>query len=297
MSYEEDNPWCRDIRKGIEQVLLGESKITYFYMNTKVAFERGPQQAKEAYALYQKLRPDGVIVADDDAQAMFVVPYLKGKVKTPVMFCGVNEDPRIYGYPNEHISGAMEQAHVRESLAFAQQLVPSVASVCFLVKESPAGNALHKQVESDREGYPAMVAAFHRVSTIEELKALAGPLNDNCRAILVDSLEGILDDEQKSLDNRQIFNILFRFYHGPLIGSNLYHVEQGALCAVVKTGHEQGELAAEQLLKALHGMRVDQIPITVNYRGKRLINVDALSALGISPRANALQGATLVNTK
>jgi len=30
-------------------------------------------------------------IADDNAQSMFVLPYLKDKVKTPVMFCAVEE--------------------------------------------------------------------------------------------------------------------------------------------------------------------------------------------------------------
>jgi len=278
-------------------VLSKECAIAYFYMNTKVAFEGGPQKAKDAVTLYERLQPDGVIAADDDAQAMFVVPYLKGKVKTPVMFTGVNRDAETYGYPNEHISGVLERAHVKESLAFVQQLVPSVRNVCFLVKESPAGRALFKQVESERKNYPAEVKALYAVQTIADLKALAGSLTDNCQALLVDSLEGILSESQMPLNNRQIFDELFAIYRGPVIGFNSYHVEEGALCAVVKTGQEQGELAAEQLDKALHGTRVEAIPMTVNYRGKRLINVDTMTVLGISPRANSLQGATLVRTR
>jgi ABC-type uncharacterized transport system substrate-binding protein len=297
MSYEEDNPWCQEIREGIDQVLSKECAITYLYMNTKVAFAGGPQKAKEAFSLYQRLQPDGVIAADDDAQAMFVVPYLKGKVKTPVMFTGVNGDAETYGYPNEHISGVLERAHVKESLAFVQQLVPSVRNVCIVVKENLAGRALFKQVQSERQSYPAEVKELYAVQTIAELKALAGSLTDNCQALLVDSLEGILSESKMPLNNRQIFDELFKFYPGPVVGFNSYHVEEGALCAVVKTGQEQGELAAEQLHKALQGTRVEQIPITVNYRGKRLINVDTMTVLGITPRAHSLQGATLVRTR
>jgi ABC-type uncharacterized transport system substrate-binding protein len=297
MSYEEDNPWCKGIHEGIERVLGPESEITFFYMNTKVAFAGGPKKAEEAYALYRQLQPQGVITADDDAQAMFVLPYLKGKVETPIMFTGVNDNAEKYGFPTGNISGTLERAHVRESLAFIQQLVPSVRNIGFLVKDSPAGNALLRQAESERDSYPAEVGGLYKVSTVDELRALSVPLGEKCQALFVDSLEGIVDERQKPLTNRQVFDILFRIYHGPVIGANRYHVEEGALCAVVKTGQEQGELAAEQLAKALHGTPVDQIPIEINYRGQRLINVNALSILGISPRPNTLQGATLVKTK
>ena len=91
MSYEEENPWCIQIKEGIDSVFAGNSDIKYFYMDTKKNIEGGDQKAKEAYALYIRFRPDGVIVADDNAQSMFVLPYLKDKVKTPVMFCAVEE--------------------------------------------------------------------------------------------------------------------------------------------------------------------------------------------------------------
>ncbi len=49
MSYEkpEINPWCREIKEGIDSVLGGKSKIDYFYMNTKINFDGGKQKAKK----------------------------------------------------------------------------------------------------------------------------------------------------------------------------------------------------------------------------------------------------------
>jgi hypothetical protein len=77
MSYEEDNPWCVEIKEGIDLVLTSTCGVKYFYMDTKKDLKGGPQKAEEAYALYQEFQPDGVITADDNVQAMFVVKYLK----------------------------------------------------------------------------------------------------------------------------------------------------------------------------------------------------------------------------
>jgi hypothetical protein len=113
MSYEEPsvNPWCKQIKQGIDSVLAKTFEITYFYMGTKKNLDGGPQKAEEAYALYRKLRPDGVITVDDNAQWMFVLPYLKDKVHTPVMFCGVNAEPEKYGYPASNVSGVLERGN------------------------------------------------------------------------------------------------------------------------------------------------------------------------------------------
>ena len=121
MSYEEDNPWCIQIKEGIDSVLAGDSAIIYFYMDTKKNINGGIRKAEEAYELYKQLRPDGVIAADDNAQSMFVLPYLKDKVTTPVMFCAVNAEPEEYGYPASNVSGILERGFIRESIAFAKQ--------------------------------------------------------------------------------------------------------------------------------------------------------------------------------
>lgn len=293
MSYEENNPWCKEIREGIDGVLAPVADIRYFYMNTKVDRSGGPGRAAEAMALFDSLKPDGVIVADDDAQAMFVVPYLKDKVATPVMFNGVNAAAEKYGYPNAHISGVLERAHVRESLAFAKQLLPALGSACFLTNDVPPGRALRAQVEEEKDSYPVRPRAFHHVKSLRALEALAKPLRA-CDVLFVDSLEGIVDDAGKPLGNAEVLGHLAKVYAGPVLGGNRYQVEQGAWAAVVKTGQEQGETAAEMLLRAMRGASPASMPVAKNSKGQRVINVSAMEAHEVSLKPLLLRGAVLV---
>lgn len=294
MSYEEGNPWVKEIREGIESVLRPSSEITYFHMNTKADRSGGPKKAEEAFALYQSLQPHGVIAADDDAQAMFVVPYLKGKVSTPIMFNGVNAEAGKYGFPMNHVSGVLERAHVRESLAFIKQLLPSLKTVCFMTNHVPPGQALRAQVEEEKASYPAKVGAFHLIKSIPELDAAARSWRANCDALFVDSLEGIVDGQSRALNNSEVLKAVAQAYSGPILAGNRYQVEQGAWAAVVKTGQEQGETSAEMLLQAMRGTPVAAIPVTRNTRGQRVINVTALEAHGVALRPTVLRGATLV---
>jgi ABC-type uncharacterized transport system substrate-binding protein len=294
MSYEEQNPWVKEIREGIDSVLSGSSAITYFHMDTKVDPAGGPKKAEQAQALYQHLQPQGVIAVDDHAQALFVVPYLKDKVATPVMFAGVNAPAEQYGYPTRQISGVLERAHVRESLAFAKQLIPTLQNACALTNRVPPGEALRAQIEADKASYPLRFQAFHQVETVGELESLGETLRQTCEVLFVDSLEGILDLAGKSMNNREVLEVLARVYGGPLLGGNRYQVEQGAWAAVVKTGQEQGATAAEMLLRALRGTPVEQIPVTRNAQGQRVINVTAIESRGLLLRPLVLRGAVLV---
>jgi ABC-type uncharacterized transport system substrate-binding protein len=297
MSYEQINPWSKEIKEGIDAELANSCEILYFYMDTKINFEGGRQKAKEAYSLYQKLQPDGVITADDNAQWMFVLPHLKDKVNTPVMFCGINAEAAKYGYPSSNVSGILERGHIRESIALAKQLSPSIRTVGFIAKDSPSGKALLRQVEGESGTYLAKVATCELVRTVKELVALEAELKEQCDAIYTDSMEGILDAEGKPLHMKEIMRILAKVFGKPLIGANWFHVEQGALCAVVKTGQEQGRIAAEMLLKAMQGTPVSKIPITRNFRGRRVINVTAMERLGLRPRPIVFLGAKLVRTE
>ena len=296
MSYEEANPWCIQIKAGIDSVLAGSSEIKYFYMDTKKNFEGGVRKAKEAFELYKRFRPDGVIAADDNAQSMFVLPYLKDKVKTPVMFCAVNEEPEKYGYPASNVSGILERDFISESIAFAKQLAPSIHTVGFLAKDSPSGRAIRNQVEIESDTFLAKFVGFKLVKTIKETLAALEEYKKTCDALFITSTNGILDSDGKPLDNEQVTKIVANAYKKPLIGANDFHVRYGVLCAVVKSGNAQGRMSAEMLLKALMGTPVNHIPVTLNKYGKRMLNVTVMKELGIRPKRRVLVGTVLVKT-
>lgn len=297
MSYEQDNPWCQEIKQGIDSVLADKTDLTYFYMDTKVDPANGPVKASEALEVYQKLQPQGVIAIDDNAQSMFVVPSLKDQVGTPVMFAGVNSAADKYGYPNSHISGILERAHVHESLAFAKQLMPNIQSACFMTNDVSSGQALNKQVDTEMADYPVKVHTFFRVKSAAEIDAVKSEMNADCDVLFVDSLEGIKSPAGEPMDNRTVLSYLKSQYNKPVLGGNRYQVEQGAWAAVVKTGQEQGETSAEMLLKAMQGVTVADIPVVKNTKGERIVNVTALDSHDVPLKPLALRGATLVRQK
>ncbi len=298
MSYEADFPWCKEVREGIHGVLDQKTKIKYFYMNTKKNLAQGPQKAKDAYSLFGEYQPDGVIAVDDNAQSMLVAPYLKNKVKTPVMFCGVNAEPEKYGYPAKNVSGILERPHFGESLAFAKQLVPSIKTFGFIIKESPTGRAHLNQIQRESASYPATLTAFKMPKTVQEIKRMTQELRERSDALFIAALAGVVDKGGEPVSEKEGVKIaLAVFKNKPTIGGESYTVKYGALCSVVRTGQEQGRVAAQMLLKALKGTPVSAIPITRNHKGRRIINANTMKALGIEPRPEILRGAKLIGTE
>ena len=297
MSYDETYPFEAEMREGIETALASHCELTYFYMNTKKNFADGPQKAQEAYALYQQLQPDGVITADDDAQAMFVVPYLKDTVKTPVMFCGVNAEPDKYGYPASNVSGILERGHLRESLLLARQLVPSIQRFGRIVKDTPMSQGDVAMTRQDAEAAGFEYIDHPLPSTIQDALKMTEVFKERCDVILISTMQGIPDEHGNPMTNQAAISRIASKFGKTTIGSTLSDVQDGTLCAVIQSGKEQGQTAAEMLLKAMGGTPVADIPITRNKFGRRIINVDVMNALKIEPRPVVIRNAELVRNQ
>ncbi len=286
-----------DIREGIESVLKETAEIRYAYLDSKRNFDKGPEKAEEAYAMYQEFKPDGIIVADDDAQAMFVVPYLKDKVKTPVMFCGVNAEPEKYGYPASNVSGVLERYHISQSVALAQQLVPSVKTVAFISKDGPLAQALSEQVKKESDTYSATVVAFKMPKTVKEAVEMSKELSRQCDLLYIDSLQGLPDENGTPLSDKQVEPMLVKAFGKATVGGTTTGLKGGGLCVVDEAGQEQGEVSSNMLLKAMKGTPISQIPIVRNLKGKRMINITTLKSLGITPKADVLIKTEFVKTE
>ncbi len=297
ISYAPDYEFAREEQEGIASVLSDTCRIKYVYLNTKKDIAAGPQKAKEAYELYKTFCPDGVIAADDDAQSMFVVPYLKDKVKTPVMFCGVNAAPEKYGYPASNVSGILERHQVSQTLAFAKQLIPSIRTFGFMAYDSLSGRSILVNFHQEEKSFPLKLVEAHFPKTLDEAENIVKKLRPLCDILYMPTMQGLKDDKGNALSEKDIIPAMARIFTKPIVSGNHYNIRYGILCGVVKTGQEQGATAAEMLLKAMEGTPVSQIPITRNRLGKAIINVTVMKALGIKPKSIVLKDTELVRTE
>lgn len=296
-SYEENAPWDIEIREEIEKVLEPFAELSFFYLDTKAALAGGTQKAAEAFTLYQQLRPDGVIAVDDNAQAMFVLPYLKNKVTVPIMFCGVNGAPELYGYPTYNISGVLERFHLEESISLNRQLTGKLETFAFMVKDSPVSVLISQQLAEDKHLLSARMVKFLTPSTMEEALQMAEDVQDEADLLFLVSLWGMVDGDGKILREEDSIPQLVKVFEKPTTAIAESVVKQGALCAVITNGREHGTTSATMLLQAMRGIPFDQLPVTRNYHGKRIINVSTMKKLGIVPDPKVLLGAELVRSE
>ena len=293
MSYHEEYAWQQEVKEGIESV-LNNAELKYISMDTKRNPAGGEARAKDAFDLYKDFMPDVVIAVDDNAQSMFVVPYLKDKVMTPVVFAGVNGDASIYGYPSSNVTGVVEQSHWREGLNFLQQINPNIKKAALIYNDTPSNRSNLNQIKKEVSEYPVKITEFVEVRTMTELINAIDHLEKKTDALLFTSLEGVRDQQGEPADSREINTEIMRIADIPTLGPTVWQVESGLLCSVAKTGQEQGDLAARMALDILNGKPLNDIPITQNRNSRRIINMTTANKLGIKLPAEAIMGTEIV---
>lgn len=296
-SYEPDYLWEVEIREELEKALGHRAELTFFYMNTKVDLKNGPTKAAEAYKLFLSLQPDGVISVDDNAQELFVVPYLKNKTKVPVIFCGVNADPNIYGYPAENVTGILERYHFEETLALNRQLAGKTDRFVLMVNRSPLAQLVVNQLEKEKNNLSAELVAVLQPETLPDALEMAKKYRHQADLLVLLTLKGIVDQQGQPVSDAEAISSVAAAFNKPTAATAEFVIRNGVLSGVLASGQEQGEQAALMLSKALRGLPVKDMPVIRNHQGRRMINVTTMKRLGIIPEPMAIRGATLVHSE
>jgi ABC-type uncharacterized transport system substrate-binding protein len=295
-SYHESFFYNFDVNEGIEEVLGAECALTYVYLNALTEPAGVETKAQEAYLQYQTIQPDGVIAIGEDAQAFFVVPYLRDKVKIPVMF-GVIYFPEVYEYPASNVSGIMIRAPIEDTIVFAQQLVPEISTIGFLFGDEPAAHAVIEQISREKDTYPAAALDPVVVKTAEEAVEQATVLKDQCDALYIGPISMLPGTSGGAFPSEKVlFSAIKQVYGKAILTGPQQYVEAGLLCTVKDFGQEQGQVAAEMLQKAMSGTPLADLPITQNQFGQRIVNKTTLKELGITPSRQVLTGVEIVET-
>lgn len=295
MSYHQGYEGEDEIARGLEAA-LPEVEFRYFYLNTKYDYAGGGRLAAEAFRIYQEYRPDAVVAVDDPAQEFLVVPYLRERVVTPVVFCGVNFEAGKYRYPAANVTGVVEKKHYRESLGFARIVVPGLRRVAVIYQDNPTNRQNLAQIEAEEAGYPLEIAGKYPESGLADLKGLLARLEKEVDGLLLLNLSGIVDANGTALDGSDVLTRVVEMCRLPTIGSSSWEIKAGTLCGVIKSNTEQGSIAASLLQRIWSGTPVSELPLTQNRNGRRLVNLTTLKKLNLTLSPEVVLGTELLTT-
>jgi ABC-type uncharacterized transport system substrate-binding protein len=296
-SYHMGYEWTAGVTRGLRRSLPGQSvQIETVYLDSKRRPEPAEVQAHATAVLesIHQWQPDVVILVDDNAQRYVGQPLL-GEGGPPIVFCGVNGEIADYGYKNQAtVTGVLERPHAHEALAFLQLQCPDVERVAILTDASPTSRGALKHMQSQLS--PEAIASIATPVTLSEWKEAVAKAQHEADALYVYTHHVVRGDNGEVVVPREVMRQTVAASDIPVMAAFSFSIDDGALCGVVESSIEQGELAgsmARQILKRRDNIR-QRMPVITATGGTYMLNLSALRRLGQEPTSAFLDRAQLI---
>ncbi len=264
-SYHAGYEWSDGVEKGIQQTLKEKPvELKKFYMDTKR--QRDPEQIKqaalEAKAEIDRYQPDVVITADDNAAKHVIQPFYED-ADIPFVFCGVNWDASVYGFPYRNTTG-MEEVSLIQSLRDQLRDYAKGERIGIISINAVSGHRNANHFEKN------LGQSFDRqvfVDDFEQWKRGFLSLQDEVDMIILENPKGI-----RGWNNEAGLMFIQENTRIP-VGTTHVWLAPYALITIAKIPEEQGIWAASAALDILEGKQPSQIPIVKNRQGRLFINL------------------------
>jgi ABC-type uncharacterized transport system substrate-binding protein len=281
-SYHEGYAWSDGIVEGFKVAVKGKgTDVKIIHMDTKrnneVEFKK--KAALKAKAMIEEFKPDVVVAADDNASKYLIVPFYKD-ADLPFVFCGLNWDASVYGFPCSNVTGMVEVAPVPQLI---EQLAP--------------------YAKGDRIGYlaPDILSArkdtayYGSVFGVNMTNYFAKDMKDwqkgfvelqqTVDILVFGSHGGLYDDRREELKTFVEENTI--------IPTGAIHdfMAEYALIGFAKVAQEQGFWAGTTALRIIDGASPADIPVVKNKQGTLIVNTRIAEAAGIQIPFEMIQAA------
>jgi len=263
-SYSEKDAWTASINDVlVKSFTEGNYPFEALYMNiVKTSDENLKLQAgAQAYDKYNAYKPDIILAVDDEAQKYFA-KNLSGSNDVDIVFCGLEDDPAIYNYPNFNVTGTLERPQIWEAIRAVQLLSANVTSFTLLTDNSEESalfinNLQGMNMQIDIQSY--VVNNFtdwkEKVNTTIKKGLIIYKYN---------KVSGTTPDEllKWTANNASI----------PSIAFDENAVKNGILLGKIGSGAEYANLAVRCVNMLAEGKRANQIPIFLGKEAFTYIN-------------------------
>lgn len=268
-AYSPGYEWSDRIQRQFTQDIQAQCRVTVYYLDAKRATdEQLRQKGHEIANLIALAKADIVIAADDAASEYVVQPHLRNS-RTPVVYVGVNWDPRPYGYPMDNATGMTEVWPTHEVFRILRHTVKQLNQLTII----SADNALERtdSLYIEQSANKNAIAVEHIfVRTFAEWKT-AVLKAQNADAIHLGTNQSISDwNEAKAIAWLKQHNQRLTF------GSQDF-MRPYVMFSLSKSPEEFGSWAAKLSHAILDGLQPWQIPIVPNQQFTPYVNHSLLS--------------------
>lgn len=285
-SYHPEYLWDQSYNKGLLDGLQEEHQISHFYMDTK----RRPREefdaiADQTMAFYLKNKPDLVVLGDDNA-----INYMANEIAslgTPVVFLGMNENPRLKGFVGHpKITGVLERPLLKRSISEMSQLMGGIDKALVLFD---ASNVALTAIEDEFTTQTELRVGQTRVNSlllgdyVLWQEKVLNAKKDGYQAIFLGLYHTLLDDNGKHVSEKTVLEWTSANSPVPTFCFWEFTVGKGmAIGGLVLNGHDQGLQAASLVNNILAGAEPKTLSPRAALRGEYIFSKSELARWGLT---------------
>lgn len=283
-SYNYDYEWVVGVNRGIKIGIADfDIQVEHFYMDTKnrTSNEWKKTAADTAMNLIDQWKPDVVITVDDNAQ-QYVGSKIAKTGRPNLVFCGVNNQMELYGYPTENVTGILERPHFKECMQFLKNILPNTKNVVIISDVGPTTDGTFEYMQKQDTG-DINVLGWHKLSTLDQWKNAVMDAQRKADAIVIYTYHTLKTNEndEKSVPSKTVIGWTVQNSQLPIVGFLTFAIDNGTFCGVIESAMDQGFLAGQKTVKILNGQKPGSIEVSISKKTQKMINLDTAKKLGI----------------
>ena len=281
-SYHNEDVWAKAVTRGVRMATSRSNvDLQVFYMDTRRHTDEsfGREAGLAARKAMNQWMPRVVIAADDNAQEYFAKDHVE-RDDVQIVFCGVNAEPRLYGYPAANVTGVQERPHLPGSLKLLQRLRPNARRVALLSDHSPVSQWALEWMKGQAGQFDVVIC--EAAETFGQWQAVVQRAQEKADALVVYRYDTLHHEGNPELiETRTVMAWTTAHSLIPIVGLLDTALDDGAVCGQVQSGVAQGMRAGQMALEILSGKTAEQIPVVSAPPGPSMVNLRAADRLGI----------------
>ncbi|ACS80370.1 ABC transporter substrate-binding protein [Maridesulfovibrio salexigens] len=270
-SYHDGYAWDQEQRAGLESILKDQVELYNFQMDTKrIDASQYQEKADLAWKYYLEVKPDIVVLSDDNALMFLEQRFLK--TDTPVVYMGINNNPRNYGPLGENVTGVLERPLYKRTIRYLKEFILfNSKKVLILLDKGTTSevfraSVFHDQQRMEISGIKADVNSFYDYSNWR--KAVMNARENGYEAIVI-GLYHSLFEGGANVDGEEV--LAWTSANSPVPVFAFWEMSVGkgkAVGGMVLSGKVQGRAAGEIVMKIIGGTPVSSISPVIPAQGE-----------------------------
>lgn len=297
-SYHSGYAWDASYLEGLRETLGPSYSLVTFEMDTKrLPKSLYQQQADLAWKKYQELKPDLVILGDDNALKFLGEKF--SATETPVVFLGINQNPGDYVPMDQNITGVLERPIFTLAIGSITEIVkpkPDKILVLFdngTTSQASVAEAFKGKTRIDISGCKVDLQLISNFELWQKTVLEAGDRGYD--AIVVGLYHTIVGQDGKNIPAEQVMQ--WTAEHTPVPPFGFWDFSVGkdqTIGGFVLYGKDQGQMAAEMAKRILTGTPASSIRPVIGKKGQFVFSRSGLKKYGLTLPAKVAADATML---